>query len=193
MGVSMNILNFLSEGRAEQAILNYKPEVDDIAIPRNRMLHMYGVAELMYNAYESFDCKYLTREQVYILGLLHDIGYINGKEEHERVGAEMYNVDDMIRHCIEWHGVTPKEYMDIHMCYNEDIPGELILLWWADLSIESCGTNAGEPVGFKQRLESIADRYGDDSEPYRICKETIEWLCNNIALKFLTTHDKITN
>ena len=64
--------------------------------------------------------------------------------------------------------------------------GELILLWWADMNIESRGKKAGEVVGFRGRLESLKEHYGIDSEPYRICKETIDWLINYMSCDFLT-------
>lgn len=44
----------------------------------------------------------------------------------------------------------------------------------------------GEDVGYKVRLEDIGNRHGFDSEPYKICKETIEWLLNREAIKAFT-------
>ena len=75
--------------------------------------------------------------------------------------------------------------MDIHqlsiwrqknLWSDTGIPGELILLWWADLMVESSGEHAGEVVGFKKRLESIKERHGEDSKQYKNSLETVEWL-----------------
>ena len=96
----------------------------------------------------------------------------------------------MIKHCIQWHGITPKKYMEHYNCYSEEIPEELILLWWADLQIASSGKKAGQPIGFQARLNALAKKYGEDSESYLTSKETIDWLSNNIALRFLTTFNQ---
>ena len=44
---------------------------------------------------------------------------------------------------------------------------------------------SGNAVGFKTRLDDIGKRHGIDSEPYRICKETMLWLENRKVIKFL--------
>lgn len=62
--------------------------------------------------------------------------------------------------------------MRLRDCSIEDIPKELILLWEADVSVDSMGNE----VGFKNRLTDIGLRYGFDSLPYRIVEEIINWL-----------------
>ena len=191
MGVSLNILNILSDGNAEQALLNHKPELKEIAIQKTRMLHMYGVAELMFNYYDVFECKYLSREECYLLGLVHDIGYINGKENHEYYGCEIladvlnFGNNSVISKCIEGHGMTPMRYKEVYNIPDDEIMGELILLWWADMNVESDGEHAGEIVGFQNRLEGLKQRYGSKSDIYNDCKETIDWLMNKFSTNFL--------
>ena len=147
-------------------------------ITDERMRHMHGVAEFMYNHADDLKCD-LSREELYLLGLLHDIGYMNGKEYHESFGSEVVSRllnpqgQQTIARYIRWHGCTPQEYIAFN---KTKIPNELILLWWADMSIESAGDRAGENVGFKGRLKGIEERYGKNSRPYRICKDTINWL-----------------
>lgn len=46
--------------------------------------------------------------------------------------------------------------MRLRDCSIEDIPKELILLWEADVSVDSMGNE----VGFKNRLTDIGLRYG---------------------------------
>lgn len=151
-------------------------------ISDERIKHMHGVAEFMYENYDKFNCKYINKEEIYILGLNHDIGYINGKSNHELCGANMFaeftefGQKNIMTQCILYHGDTPREYMEKYQCSEEDIPDELILLWLADMCIESAGENAGKNIGFQARLDNLAERYGTDSEPYLICKETMDWL-----------------
>ena len=78
----------------------------------------------------------------------------------------------LIRH----HGDTPKQYMEMYGVSASETPSELILLWWADTNVESAGMYAGEIVGFQGRLDSLAERYGEDHISYAICEETINWL-----------------
>lgn len=154
-------------------------------IENARILHCHGVAEYMY-----YHAGYIDRDadKMYVLGLLHDIGYLNGKAEHEFYGAELirntFDVDsqDIVAKCIFYHGTTPNKYMELHMCSKEDIPSELILLWQADMVVESSGENAGKIVGYNRRLKGIEDRYGIDSDAYRTCKETIDWLRQNSTI-----------
>ncbi len=192
MGVSTNIMNFLSNGEYSKRIMEFIPQVQAPQISDERIAHMHGVAELMWQYSHAFSCTVLSRNELYFLGLIHDIGYIDGKEGHEDYGSELLSMllefgnKNMIARCVKWHGVTPREYVDIHQCYASDIPGELILLWWADMMVEAGGDKAGEVVGFQGRLDGLKDRYGEDSKPYQTCKETMEWLINNMALDFLS-------
>lgn len=49
-------------------------------ISREKILHMWGVAEYMYQNASKYELK---PDKMYVLGLLHDIGYIKGKQDHE--------------------------------------------------------------------------------------------------------------
>ncbi len=141
-------------------------------ISEDRMAHMHGVAEYMYEHAEEYGG--LNKEEMYLLGLLHDIGYLYGKEGHEQSGARLLGLDTHYGQLIHAHGLTPREYMYCHCCLPSEIPSELILLWTADMMVDL----TGKVVGFKARLEDIAQRHGKNSEPYRICKETMTWLKN---------------
>ena len=77
-------------------------------IDDNRIKHMHGVAEYMYNNAEKYG---LNKEQMYVLGLLHDIGYVKEKAGHEQYGGDL--LDDLFyidAAIITWHGSTPKEW-----------------------------------------------------------------------------------
>ncbi len=150
-------------------------------IPNERMAHMHGVAEWMYEHAEEYGCE--NKDEMYLLGLVHDIGYIYGKTKHEQKGAELVGSDSYYGRLIQAHGLTPREYMDSHACFASEIPNEMILLWTADMTVDP----TGKPVGFKARLEGIGECHGIDSEPYRKCRETMLWLENRRAVAFLSS------
>ena len=146
-------------------------------ISKERIAHMHGVAEFMYQHAEEYGLK--NKDEMYLLGLIHDIGYLYGKkEQHEQLGAELLGLDTYYGKFVQFHSFTPKEYMDYHKILASEIPNEMILLWTVDLT--------GEAVGFKKRLEDIGNRHGFDSEPYKKCSETVLWLENRKAIEFLT-------
>ena len=143
-------------------------------IPEDRERHMAGVAEYMYNHAEKYD---LIPEKMYVLGMLHDVGYIFGKPNHEVRGAEILRLiglsptNDLV-HAVACHGLTPFEYMMQFGATLDEIPKEIILLWEADMHVDL----TGEDVGYSARLADVVYRYGEDSKPYEICSETIEFL-----------------
>lgn len=139
-------------------------------IPKERILHMHGVAEWMYEHAEEYGCE--DKDKMYFLGLMHDIGYIYGKENHEQNGAELIGINTYYGDIIQAHGLTPQEYIDAKDILESEIPNEMILLWAADMMVDM----SGKPVGFATRLKNIGNKYGYNSEPYRICSETISWL-----------------
>lgn len=143
-------------------------------INKDRLAHMHKVAELMWLFYPEIESE-LTRDEIYALGLNHDIGYMAGYKNHEENGAKLFG-DNLFNHCIRWHGVTPEQYTDLLECTYDDIPEELIMLWWADLMVESSGNKAGTVVGFDERLENIKHRHGKNSDAYRNYKSTMQWI-----------------
>ncbi len=155
-------------------------------ITKRRIEHMHAVAEFMYEHAKDYNLDHYE-EQMYILGLLHDIGYVRKKKGHAKSGAEIIRIifgqNNFFAECIEDHGLTPKQYAQKHNIKTEQIPLAMILLWTADLSIDS----KGNEVGISKRLEDIKDRYGKNSEAYKSSEETAKWLrtegwqhCNQI-------------
>lgn len=150
-------------------------------ISDNRILHMHGVAEWMYEHAEEYGLS--NKDEMYLLGLVHDIGYLYGdKASHEQNGGELLGLDSYYGKFVAAHGLTPCQYMERYSCLSSEIPKEMILLWTADMTIDL----TGQPVGFKKRLEDIKERHGEDSDAYRICKETMLWLENRKAIDFLS-------
>ena len=139
-------------------------------INKNRELHMFGVANYMYQNAEKHN---LDKNEMYLLGLMHDIGYLIDEKNHEEIGGEFlksqnYKYADFIKN----HAILPSIYMKLKDCTESEIPKELILLWTADMSIDLNGKN----IGFDERLKDIGLRHGKDSTAYKNCEKMIDWL-----------------
>lgn len=136
-------------------------------IADNKIRHCHAVAEYMSENAEKYG---LDKDDMYLVGLLHDIGYIFGADGHASSGAEFlkkHNFDTTT--AIAWHGTTPQDFMKATL--TEEIPNDLRLLYEADMSINA----EGEYVGFDARLEDIRTRYGEGKE-YNISKAIIDYL-----------------
>lgn len=136
----------------------------------NRTKHMAGVAEYMYEHAGDYN---LDKEEMFVLGLLHDVGYIRASgDKHEEVGAAILEekigvTNPHILWCIKNHNDEVK-----HFSWSIDRHRKAFLLIKADMSVNA----KGELVGYDKRLEDIGSRYGKDSETYRKCKDIIRWL-----------------
>lgn len=132
----------------------------------NKLFHMRAVAELMYErAFEKTgDEEYA--EDMYVVGLLHDIGYIFGSSEHGASGAALM-ARNGYSHCpaIRWHGK-----FDIP---EEELTDEVLLMQWCDMSVRP----GGKVVSCAERLEDIGERYGLDSKEYLTCRD----ICRRLA------------
>lgn len=130
--------------------------------------HMFGVAKYMAEHAEKYD---LNPEQMYVLGLLHDIGFIDGQKDHADKGARiLFELGYKDSKYISWHDTSPEDYKKSQLV--EDIPRKLLLLYEADLSISW----EGEEIGFDRRLADIKYHYGEESEEYETAVSTIEYL-----------------
>ncbi len=141
-----------------------------------RAIHSLNVANYMKEHAKEYG---LGATDMFLLGWVHDIGYVNIEDNH-------YN-HDFLGSCIlskngytycnfvENHSLTPREYMQKYGLNNEKaLPVELILLWEADMMV-----GQDSIFGFQHRLEDISIRYGEYSKEYISCKEKIEWLEKN--------------
>lgn len=119
-------------------------------ISSDRKKHIFAVAELLKNyaltnGYNSFQA-----EELYTLGLLHDIGYEFAKEEdyinHNKIGGEILKKQGYkFWREVYYHGEVDIKYKSEY----------LDLLNWADMHIDS----SGNYVSFDERLEEISKRY----------------------------------
>lgn len=128
-------------------------------IDENRLKHIVAVARLMKDNAEKYG---LDAEDMFTLGLVHDIGYeFGGSEQHHTKGAEILEKQDY-KYFKEvlYHGKPNTGY---------ESPA-LDLLNFADMHINKLG----EFVTYEDRLKDIADRRGYDSPHYRNCKIVID-------------------
>lgn len=103
------------------------------------------------------------------MGLLHDIGYLRGRKEHEINGAvilKAMGMKDEYVQAILNHGTNP------YTLKTNEQTDILIALQDADMSVDKYGRD----VGFKKRLEDIKLRYGADSEAYDTASKTVQFL-----------------
>ena len=162
----------------------------------NKMNHMRGVAEYMYQNAGKYG---VDNEEAYVVGLLHDIGYINDDAAkrnftmfgtrgygHEVYGAALLGkmgIKEEYRQAIMSHGTAP-------LNVNESIRNNpmLKLLWEADMSVNRYGNR----VGFDGRLADIGKRYGYDSVAYETAKATVDYLKSHEkkSEKMLREYDK---
>lgn len=130
-----------------------------MGIDENRIKHIFSVARLMKDNAEKFG---LSQEEMFTLGLLHDIGYEFGKsEEHHTIGGEVLEKQNYKYYKeVLYHGKP-------NCGYNSTA---LDLLNFADMSVN----RLGEVVGFEKRLEDIKTRRGENSPHYQNSKAIID-------------------
>ena len=135
--------------------------------------HSLAVAAYMMHRAEDYG---VDPAEAYVVGLLHDVGYVNGRNNHGQEGATILlgmGLAYRYRYAIQYHGVSPFHITNENV--DED-PEELRkapyvtydevaawtkrqriypLLLEADLRIDT----VGRLVGFKSRLADLHRRY----------------------------------
>ncbi len=106
------------------------------------------------------------KEEMFTLGLLHDIGYEFGdSEEHHIVGFQILEKQNyMYSKEVLYHGKPDCEYKST----------ALDLLNFADMHIDK----KGNYISFEKRLEDIKSRRGEHSMAYINSKKVIDELIN---------------
>lgn len=140
----------------------------------NKNRHMKSVAEVMY---ENAGALGINPEEAYVVGLLHDVGYIaverDSKESHGQKGAEILErmgLKGDALDAVRYHGTNC--YQLIENGGLKNVSPMLVLTQYADMSVN----HKGEKVGFEGRLKDIGKRYGRDSVAYINAKSTVNFL-----------------
>ncbi|MBP3344954.1 MAG: HDIG domain-containing protein [Clostridia bacterium] len=128
-------------------------------IDENRIKHIMAVARLMKEKAEEVG---LDKEEMFTLGMLHDIGYeFGGSEEHHTLGGAILKKQKYKYYKeVFYHGKPTEEFSSL----------ALDLLNYADLHIDK----KGNYVSFEDRLADIEARRGKDSIVYKNCKKVID-------------------
>ena len=153
-------------------------------INKYKMAHNIGVAEYMRENAAKYG---LDGDTMYVAGLLHDIGYLNGRMGHEAAGLEILNkmgvTEQHILFAVANHGKNlydvEKGVAAVQNINNllEYCP-EIVLMCEADMSVNAQGYR----VGFKDRLEDIGRRYGTDGIEYQTASATVEYVKEQLAI-----------
>ena len=128
-------------------------------ITPSRWQHILGVARKCKEfAGKLKPCDNKFAEDMFLLGMLHDIGYgfTDNNASHAYVGGEI----------LKRAGYRHWEEVALHG--NEtvkDMSDELFIVNCADMST---GPN-GENFTFDDRLDEIASRFGKDTDAYKKC------------------------
>lgn len=130
----------------------------------DRIKHSLAVANKMVEIGKSKNLNDNELEDLFLLGLVHDIGYQFGKnEDHNIVGGNILKNNNYKYYKeVYYHGIPNSEYKSLY----------LDILNTADMMIDKCGND----VGFVKRLEDIKKRYGEDSIQYINCFKIINEL-----------------
>ena len=145
-----------------------------VALTPRKQRHVFGVALYMQKRAVDYN---LDPALAYIVGLLHDIGYIHGRVKHGMSGAEdlrKMGLNAEYVEAIRLHGVSPYHITNADadtdlllakplVPFTEIDPSVrcnamLTLLLEADLRVNADGVL----VGFRERTQDIVKRYNDD-------------------------------
>ena len=133
----------------------------------NRSLHSLGVAKKMVAIGKSKGLKISDLNDLFTLGIVHDIGYEFGpSNEHQKLGGLVLK-ENGYRYWQEvyYHGLVQNEYSSLF----------LDILNQADMQIDKKGVD----VGYSGRLEDIKSRYKEDSKVYASCVELVNFIMTN--------------
>ena len=136
----------------------------------DKLKHVYAVGLKMMELGEKRNMTEEELQDLFILGLLHDIGYQFGTSDNHNIvgGTLLKNNNYKYWKEVYYHTVPDSEYKSIY----------LDILNAADMMIDMYGNE----VGFKKRLEDIKSRYGENSKRYLDCVKVVNELEKNKSL-----------
>lgn len=143
-------------------------------ISNERIAHMHGVAEYCYR-HASDDFYRLDPDEMYVLGLAHDIGYVGDKMRHFKSPKLFSSHEEFGAMLLRKLGYSDYREVAMHGDLLNDnylLDRKLLLLIEADLKIGM----SEEEIGYDARLEDIRRRHGKDSRAYSLCKSNVEFL-----------------
>lgn len=147
-------------------------------IPSTRVKFMHGVAEYCYQYYNRFECKHLSREEMYILAYNHDIGYLINDMGHADASSSLLSFNPIFKDLAMCHDDTPMQACaELHK-ELDTLPSELLLLWTAIYQVGEFDEQAGRVIGYEAKLLELKKHYGFKSREYQNAVKTISYLTN---------------
>ena len=131
----------------------------------DRLKHSYAVAIKMQEIGRKLKLSDNQINELFILGLNHDIGYHFTKEHqiHNKVGGTILKQSNYkYWQEVYYHGEINTEYQSLY----------LDILNLSDMQIDKYGND----IGFNGRLSDIKNRYNEESIVYQKCKKMIKKL-----------------
>lgn len=130
---------------------------------KDRLMHSYKVALKMQEIGKKLQLDDNQINELFILGLNHDIGYhfTSDHHIHNKVGGEILKQSNYkYWQEVYYHGDIQSEYQSLY----------LDILNLSDMQIDKYGND----IGFTGRLIDIKNRYTEESNVYQKCKKLIK-------------------
>ena len=125
----------------------------------SRLAHMNATANRAYEiATTIFGKTEAQARQLYILGLLHDVGYAFDPADHAHAGGRVLADLGFTTDAVYDHGDPNVGFMD----------DDLLIVNAADMTTSPTGA----PMRMEDRLHDIGERYGADS-PHLACARAV--------------------
>ena len=142
-----------------------------------KLRHSSSVASLMYERALELTGDAVFADDMFLLGFLHDIGYIYGGEGHADSGAAL-----LARNGYRFVNAV-RNQSDALVDGDDSLPD--ILLKWCDMSV----LPNGEVVSISERLHDIENRYDEGSDVISAARKTAKWLFRHLPKRYLTDEE----
>lgn len=140
----------------------------------SRLAHMNGTANRAYEIAKTVFGKTEDRaRELYIFGLLHDVGYAFDPTDHAHAGGRVLIALGVAADAVYDHGDPTVGFMD----------DELLIVNAADMTTSPTGA----PIRMEDRLKDIGDRYGADSPQLACAREVADRIKYELAKRSLPT------
>lgn len=140
----------------------------------DRLAHMNATANRAYEiATTVFGKSENKARQLYVLGLLHDVGYAFDPDDHAHAGGNVLISLGVEIDAVYDHGDPTVGFMD----------DELLIVNVADMTTSPTGA----PMRMEDRLNDIGDRYGADSPQLACARAVADRIKYELAKRGLPT------
>lgn len=140
----------------------------------DRLAHMNATANRAYKIAKTIFRKSENKaRQLYVLGLLHDVGYAFDPDDHAHAGGSVLISLGVEIDAVYDHGDPTVGFMD----------DELLIVNAADMTTSPTGA----PMRMEDRLRDIGDRYGADSPQLACARAVADRIKHELARRGLPT------